>query len=33
MRVTTLESIITAFFFMWSTIAPKGMPNTATSSM
>jgi hypothetical protein len=32
-RVIELERTMTAFFFMWSTIAPNTMPNTATSSM
>lgn len=33
MSVTTLDSTITDFFFMWSTIAPNTTPKTATSSM
>src|SRR6478735_3022481 len=31
--VTMLESSMTDFFFMWSTITPNTTPNTATSSM
>ena len=31
--VMMLDSIITAFFFMWSTSTPNITPSTATSSM